>query len=379
MHWFGDFDLHKRYTVAPVLTRIPVFVCVGVFLFLCLFSSSALHASCLNKISTDSQISPLLYSDDIWKSKEVTKVIHDKHGTPVAWNALGALHLYRWNVDGKKKDIEKAKECFEKASEKNHPPALNNLGIIYLNGWGVEKNINEAERYFKRAIGEKGKEYIPALNNFGIIKRRRALEDPRVFDTSEGSEEIKQAAKAGYLPAWNNLGVIHLRNEEYKDAVEKFEYAAKFNYVPALFNLGTFYARGYGGHRDYKEAAELYNKAAQKNVDAQYTIGLMYSKGIGVKQDLTKSFFWLDIAQKNGSIEAEKVQSVVKESLTEKELSEAISKVKKYSQEIHTMDPSTLYDDVATAPELYEGEQLYKVYERKRSNWVSTYFNTMKK
>ena len=374
MHWFGDFDSYKRYIAAPVLTRTSVFVCVGVFLFLWLFAPSVLHASCLNKISMDSQISPLLYSET-W---EPNKVIDDKPDTPVEWNALGALHLYKWNVDGKKKDIEdikNAKKCFEKASEKNHAPALNNLGIIYLNGWGVEENMEEAEKLFKKAIEveEKGKEYIPALNNLGVIKWRRALDDPRVLGTSEGLAEIEQAAKADYLPAWNNLGIIHLRNQDYESAVEKFKYAAKFNYVPALFNLGTLYVRGYGGYRDYREAANLYNKAALKNVDAQYTIGLMYSKGIGVEKNLIRSFVWLGIAQKNGSTEAEKVQSVVKESLTKKQLSEAISKVQKLIGEIqiHTMDPSTLYDDVATAPELYKGKQQW--------SWVSTYFKTMQK
>lgn len=355
MRWSGDFSSYKRYTAAPVLTITSVFVCVGVFLFLCLFMPSVSHAFCPDKINPDKidpdfPTSPFLYSD-VWKLNEES-IIDGELDTPAEWNVSGAKHLHNWLSKGAEEDIRKAWEYFMKAEERDYTPALNNLGVIHLNGWGVDEDIKEAKKYFKRA-SEGG--YIPAKNNLGVIELREAPNDSETLDTAKGLFQEISESYPSYPPALNNLGILHLREEEYTKAIDSFKRAAEFDYAPALFNLGASYAQGYDGQQDYRAAAALYEKAARKgNIDAQYSLGLMYSQGVGVEKNLVNSFVWLDVAKEHGFAEAAKVRSWVEELLTEEEISEATSCVEKISPKIHTMDPFTLYDDVAVAPELYE-------------------------
>lgn len=374
MRWSGNFDSYERCTAVPILTITPVFVYVSVFL--CLFIPSVSHATCSNETDVASGISPFLYDSDVWPNKGSIRV--EKTNSHVKWNALGVIHLHKWNVKGANDDIKKAEECFVKSSEDKYPPALNNLGVIYLNGWGVDRDVDKAKKYFNTAASER---YIPALNNLGVIELREALDDPKVLDISNTFSDavmrIQQAAKAGYPPAWNNLGIIHLSKQNYAKAIDEFKRAAKFDYVPALFNLGASYARGYGDDPDYPRAAKLYEKAARKgNVDAQFSLGLMYSHGIGVEKSLVDSYTWLDVATKNGFAGAAKIQSVLEKRLTGEQMATVKQKSKailvRDSWKIRAIDPLTLYDDVAAAPELYQ-RQLPDSW-KKQKNWVSAYY-----
>ncbi len=344
MRCSGYFGSYERHTAAPALTRTSVFVRVGVFLFLCLFMPSVSHAFSVCSDETDMDF------EIFWKPDEES-IIDGELDTPIEWNVEGAKHLHIWNLKGANEDIKKALEYFAEAEKHGYTPALNNLGVIHLNGWGVDKNIKIAKEYFKRSSAGG---YIPAKNNLGVIELREAPNDPEIRTTAE--ERIQQAASGSYPypPALNNLGILRLREQNYTKAVNYFKDAAEFDYSPALFNLGASYVRGYDGQRNYREAAALYGKAALKgNIDAQYSLGLMYSQGIGVEQNLVESFAWLDIAKEHGFAEAAKVRSWVEELLTEDKVSDATSCAKEINPKIHVMDPFTLYYNVAAAPELY--------------------------
>ena len=352
MHWFGDFDSHGKHTAAPFLTITSVSVCVGVFLFLCLVTPSVSHALCPNETDVDSPVSTLLYSNVEFNKKFTTD---GEPNTPAEWNVLGARHLYNWKVKGLDEDIKEARKHFKTAADHEYPPALNNLGIIHLNGWGADENIEKAKDLFDRA--SKGG-HTPALNNLGVIELREALRNPNTLDTldlskSDEVERIRQAANEVYPPALNNLGILHLRKQNYAEAINYLERAAKLNYAPALFNLGALYARGSDGQRDYGKAVDVYGKAAR------------------IEKGPVNSFIWLGIAKKHGFAEAAEIQSVVEKLLTEQQVSEATSCVEKISPKIHAMDPFTLYDDVAVAPELYELPNSWEQSWVSRQSWGS--------
>ncbi len=68
------------------------------------------------------------------------------------------------------------------------------------------------------------------------------------------------------------------------------------------FELGLMFIQGPDDRRNYKKAAKLFKRSAMLgNADAQYKIGLMYSRGIGVSLDYIKSYVWLKIAAAQGS------------------------------------------------------------------------------
>jgi len=61
----------------------------------------------------------------------------------------------------------------------------------------------------------------------------------------------------------------------------------------SLYTVGQIYYFGYGVPRDVKQAAEWYNKAADKDyAPAEYQVGVLYLNGEGVEQDESEAKKW---------------------------------------------------------------------------------------
>ncbi len=55
-------------------------------------------------------------------------------------------------------------------------------------------------------------------------------------------------------------------------------------------------------NRDYSRAAEWFRRSARQGYrKAQYNIGLMYARGLGVQRDYIEAYAWLKIAASQGS------------------------------------------------------------------------------
>ena len=58
-------------------------------------------------------------------------------------------------------------------------------------------------------------------------------------------------------------------------------------------------------HADYAKALKLLEPLAEKgDIDAQYTLGMIYSKGDGVEQDNVKAYMWFSLAARKGDKDA---------------------------------------------------------------------------
>jgi TPR repeat protein len=67
------------------------------------------------------------------------------------------------------------------------------------------------------------------------------------------------------------------------------------------------YFFGHGVDKDYAQALTWYTKAAdQKFADAQFRLGFMYEKGIGVDQNNQLAIDQYTRAVRNGSVEAQR-------------------------------------------------------------------------
>lgn len=76
----------------------------------------------------------------------------------------------------------------------------------------------------------------------------------------------------------------------------------------AQFQVGVMYERGVGIDMNQSQAAKWYEKAAlQGHMDGQYNIGIMYGSGRGVEQNDRFAMMWLASAAKQGDKEARKV------------------------------------------------------------------------
>lgn len=69
------------------------------------------------------------------------------------------------------------------------------------------------------------------------------------------------------------------------------------------FELGQMFRKDEG--RDYSKSAEWFLRSAQQGYSgAQYKIGLMYSRGLGVTIDYIQAYAWLKLAATQGSKKA---------------------------------------------------------------------------
>lgn len=76
----------------------------------------------------------------------------------------------------------------------------------------------------------------------------------------------------------------------------------------AQYQVGVMFERGMGVEKDDTKAAEWYEKAAvQGHVDAQYNIAIMYASGRGVTRNEPIAMMWLALAAKQGDKEARKL------------------------------------------------------------------------
>ena len=83
---------------------------------------------------------------------------------------------------------------------------------------------------------------------------------------------------------------LHYISKNYNEAFKYCKRAAEEGISDAQFTLGLMYYDGQGVKQDYSEAQKWFQKAAEQGYAyAQYDLGLMYYNGEGVKQDYFKA------------------------------------------------------------------------------------------
>ncbi len=88
-------------------------------------------------------------------------------------------------------------------------------------------------------------------------------------------------------------GVRAYKSGDYTRAHALWKPLAEQGDIQAQYNLGQLYAKGLGVPKNYTEAAKWYRMAAEQgDTHAQMTLSGMYSKGLGVAKDDLKSIEW---------------------------------------------------------------------------------------
>lgn len=120
---------------------------------------------------------------------------------------------------GKKKDLARALDWYEKAARDNHPVALNNIGVFYEQGLHVGKSPKTAARWYRESA-EWGYPY--AQYNLGILyhEGRGVKKDPK-----EAQFWLQIAALQGVSQAVDTLrkisGKVHVGNNKITKAGSK--------------------------------------------------------------------------------------------------------------------------------------------------------------
>ena len=100
-------------------------------------------------------------------------------------------------------------------------------------------------------------------------------------------------------------GLAAYQKGDYQAAIKAWEPLAAEGDTAAQFNLGVIYEKALGVHRDLTRAAWYYREAAGRgHVKAMLNIGYCYSQGHGVGQSYQEALYWLRRAADAGDATA---------------------------------------------------------------------------
>jgi TPR repeat protein len=216
-------------------------------------------------------------------------------------------------------DVEEVR----KRAEAGQAIAQLDLGWIYQNGDGVPQDDAEAVKWYRKAA-EQG--LATAQSNLGMMLiEGRGVPQDRV----EALKWFREAARQGHLVAYYNLGMAYsngdgvprdnaeamkwllkaARGKDTRPQPEGVDFYQSGDYAPwplslrsgiiekglpaAQYHLGFMYGRGVGVEVDHTEASKWYRKAAEQGyAKAQSNLANMYRTGQGVPQDISKALDW---------------------------------------------------------------------------------------
>lgn len=126
---------------------------------------------------------------------------------------------------------------------------------------------------------------------------------PTTSHTDEAAERHRQA-EVDYQNA------VRLRDgdgeaQDYAAAAVYYRRAAEAGHVAAQYDLGYLYEKGLGVKCDLKQAAQWYRRAAEQgDAEAENNLGALYATGRGVRRDDAEAVRWYRLAAAQGDPEA---------------------------------------------------------------------------
>lgn len=253
-------------------------------------------------------------------------------GHPKALFQLGRIYA---DQGFSKRDIAKARGCFEAGASLGNADCHNYLGFLYEHAMGVPQDGAMAVKHY--TLGVDGGCAAAATNLGNLcrlgkwvtqdLSRARALfelaaakHDPMGSnnlgfmlqhgyggepDPVRATRMYERAARLGVAMAEYNLGLCHSSGAGLPaDPVKAFVWyrkAADRGYDPARCNVGYAYLHGHGVAKDEAQAVLWFRKAAaQGHGLSQNNLGHCYETGQGVKQDVRKAVGWYRKAAEKG-------------------------------------------------------------------------------
>jgi hypothetical protein len=197
-------------------------------------------------------------------------------------------------------DYADALALLEPLVEAGNATAQSQLGVLYAQGLGVEKNVDLARELFEKsyvqgdAFGAYNLAWLYATGT-GVTK-----------DCGKALEILRSPAERGNTVAQVNLASIYADGSlctepDLEKAVHWYTEAAKQEDPLAMHSLGAMHALGEGLEQDFDKALNWYTKAAEKGyAKSQLTLGFMYQYGQGVTPDTERAIHWYRLAADQG-------------------------------------------------------------------------------
>lgn len=176
---------------------------------------------------------------------------------------------------------------------KNNLFAMLNLADLCLRGLGTEKNVDKARELYNKAF-EAG--YTDAMVMCGdTYMEGDAGQEPDYEKAISCYQQaiLKNCPYAAYRLGWiycNGIGV----EKDIEKAINYYEKAISMNYEDAMVDLGILYREGEIVQKNERKAMEYLLKASDRGSEsAMYELYMMYMTGDGVELNYNLAGTWL--------------------------------------------------------------------------------------
>lgn len=218
------------------------------------------------------------------------KIQESATGSTSALNDLGCMYA---SGIGVRRNMKMAIANLMEASMKNSLFGMLNMAQIYQEGLGLEKDVEKARELYQRAF-EGG--YTDAMVLCGDTYLQSDVDADPDYAKALGCYQKAVFRRCPY--AFYRLGwLYHEGFGVEKDSEKAWDYyqrACTMQYPDAMTDVGVFYRDGTMVEQDYAKALEYLDKAVTKgNARAMYELSQMYLRGQGVEADFKQSKEWL--------------------------------------------------------------------------------------
>lgn len=220
-------------------------------------------------------------------------------GNERAQAILGKRYVEDFDVP---KDAAKALEWYLKSAALGNAKVQINLGDMYAEGRGVSKDEAKAFEWYQKAAAQGNAEAQFRLAGMYFNGEGVPKDDAKAF------EWVQKAATQGHAERFvaNKRRASALCRGKQRIIGRPGVFFDVDVCAEAQFALGMMYFKGVGVPKDDAKAVEWLQKAAALgNVDAQKKLGMMYVIGFGVPKDAAKAFEWYQKAAAQGDAEAQ--------------------------------------------------------------------------
>ncbi len=229
-----------------------------------------------------------------------------------------------------------------KLAEEGDGASMYRLAEMYYEGVQTDKDVKQALRWFRESAKE---EYVPAMlrmmqfyrdgeqvkQNFQLsmswVKKAAATGDPRgqfaladayIYGLAGRQDVDAGLAILGERAALGDESAERLVEkvlEDIQDARERFDAGIRNpSTASGYYEMGMYCQKGDGYYTYPREAAEYFQKAAEKeHVDAQYQLACAYYYGEGVKKNEELCVQWLEKAAAKSHKEAMELLNGIQE------------------------------------------------------------------
>lgn len=193
-------------------------------------------------------------------------------------------------------DYEK-KHWYEKAAEKGNEEAIRAMGDMYYKGMNIftgefqdslKKPNYEKAAYYYEKISWRGDKEVQFRIGMCYL-----LAPDKFRNEYTAVRYLGKAAEQGHAEAQFELGKLYENGKgctrDYKKALELYEKAARQKFIGAPYRIGLLYKEGKGVEKNAYTAKYWFEKEFWEHRPANYELGLCYYYGRGAAKDWKKA------------------------------------------------------------------------------------------